>query len=247
MVKILSSSFLKIQEIDLFKYYVKWVEHHKPEKQSLDEMIALIRFPMMSPKDLFKTVKPSKLVPSPIYIEAQEYHLVPEEFDKAQLRFNPRVNKSKSKPVSQLQQPCTNCGTISKCSQCNSVLPKCQNCCPQVMCAACGYCNNCGEVSSCSYCGAPPGLCSYCSYYRHTCNSCGYCSSCGVCSKCHSCGEPLQNCSDCYGTAWCVACSYCNSCGTISTCSDCGQFLQACINCSGVTRCNNCNEGDIFG
>lgn len=85
MIQILSSDKLCIDEIDLLKGLLKWGEHKAKEsnksiEQVLQNTIPLIRFGLISGKDLYNFVKPLKFVPKELYLKAMEFNGKPSHF-----------------------------------------------------------------------------------------------------------------------------------------------------------------------
>jgi len=90
--KIVSYPYLSISEIELFLFVEKWTkaQENAPSQNDIKEIISHIRLPLISQKDLYFKVKPTKLVPPESYMEALEYHVCPEEFDKSSIQFQLR-------------------------------------------------------------------------------------------------------------------------------------------------------------
>ena len=87
------SSNLEVREIDLFLAVAKWLEHQENEISADDkeQVLQLVRYPLISLDDLLKKVRPSKLADQTLYTAALEYNNLPmsdiceSEFSREQL------------------------------------------------------------------------------------------------------------------------------------------------------------------
>jgi hypothetical protein len=88
VLALLNLPTLDIAEIDLFRWLAKWAEVRRD--CNLDHVFSLVRYTQISKEDLLKVVKPTNLAPSSFYIEALEYHALPDIYDQSLQRFSPR-------------------------------------------------------------------------------------------------------------------------------------------------------------
>jgi hypothetical protein len=66
-----------VEEIHIFQAVVNWTK--KNGDFQLDEILELIRFPIMTPQQLSDIVEPQGLVPQELLFEAYRHHLVPQK------------------------------------------------------------------------------------------------------------------------------------------------------------------------
>jgi len=72
-------------ELDLVKAIMKWAEHQKKNtgkdvKELLKNIARHIRYPLLSPQELVKEVKPLGIIPQDLYLQAVEFHAFPNKF-----------------------------------------------------------------------------------------------------------------------------------------------------------------------
>jgi len=104
LIELLQSETLDIDEIEIFKAVVRWIDSNigptiqlnssQNKKEVLETILPLIqcvRFALIPPNDLIRVVKPTKLVPKELYIQVLEYHLQPNLIDVSSAMFKPRV------------------------------------------------------------------------------------------------------------------------------------------------------------
>jgi hypothetical protein len=88
--QILQRESLQTSEIALFTALLRWRE--KNELQAAKELAKLIRIPQMEPKDIIKTVKPSKLVSEEVLFISLAFHAAPDEYaSNVDKMFQPRA------------------------------------------------------------------------------------------------------------------------------------------------------------
>ena len=79
MLDFLKSSNLEVREIDLFLAVAKWIEHNESElsTDNKNQVLQLIRYPLIGLNDLLMGVRPSKLADQNFYTAALEYNNLP--------------------------------------------------------------------------------------------------------------------------------------------------------------------------
>lgn len=84
---LVKSDNICVDEIELFKAVIKWgkkrckdQENFSDLKDVLQNIIPNIRYPLLSPEELINIVKPTKLCPPDLYLQALTYYSCPEDF-----------------------------------------------------------------------------------------------------------------------------------------------------------------------
>jgi len=99
MEQLLKSDKLNIEEIDLFKAVIRWGNHRRrditvttPLKEIVQNLIPLIRFPLISGPDLVNIVRPCNVVDDIPYLDALEFVNSPDLIPKnlRDFRYKPR-------------------------------------------------------------------------------------------------------------------------------------------------------------
>jgi hypothetical protein len=88
LIQILSQD-LQASELCIFSSLLEWIKAN-PEVTDYTQVFYLIRFPLLSPQELFTYVKNEPLVPHELYLESMEYHAYPDGFNKSLPQFTPR-------------------------------------------------------------------------------------------------------------------------------------------------------------
>lgn len=91
LIYILQSDFLQIPEVDLFKLVYNWCEKHQEYKP-----LKHIRLGIISSRELLNIVKPLNAIPIEDYVEAIEFNIDPEKFDKTLKKYQHRNQKKDS-------------------------------------------------------------------------------------------------------------------------------------------------------
>jgi hypothetical protein len=89
VIDILKSDTTQADELTLFKAMVRWgtyqvslLKDPVPLPKFLEKVAGFIRYPGIDPYELVFTIKPTKIAPHKLYMEAVEYHARPERFEK---------------------------------------------------------------------------------------------------------------------------------------------------------------------
>lgn len=95
MLKLLACDEVTVQEIELFQFAHQWIQLHKPSKEISQQMMSMIRFPIIPPLSLVRVVKPTHIVRKSILLEAFEYQADPSQFEQNLPQFRPRYQNRK--------------------------------------------------------------------------------------------------------------------------------------------------------
>ncbi|KAL0480514.1 BTB/POZ domain-containing protein [Acrasis kona] len=83
---------LGCEETALFNMILNWQEHKQASDEEIQKAVDLIRLPIVSARDLKKTFKDHKLINKDRYVEAMEYHVMPEFFDSQLIQNEKRFH-----------------------------------------------------------------------------------------------------------------------------------------------------------
>jgi len=100
LIMILQNNKSVFDEIEAFNACITWAKHQQDEKKVKDDIPTIlknisphVRYPLMTPKELIKFVRPTKVAPIDLYTQAVEYHAYPDSFTKkikSDLQFTKR-------------------------------------------------------------------------------------------------------------------------------------------------------------
>jgi hypothetical protein len=90
-----------VDEIHVFNSVVNWIK--KQGDCHIDDILELIRFPIMTPQQLNEVVEPQGIVPQELLFQAYRHHLVPQR-NTTFHRFMPRDQRNPQEPQEQQQQ-----------------------------------------------------------------------------------------------------------------------------------------------
>lgn len=97
LMKILCSNELSIEETDLFRFVVRWVNGNEPTEGMISELMSCVRFPLIPVKDLVHDVRSSNLVSDSLRLEAFEFQTDPSVYSESEEKKFQRRGQPSSK------------------------------------------------------------------------------------------------------------------------------------------------------
>lgn len=82
-------------ELTLFNLVYAWIKAHNPTETQILNILEHVRLPLISSKDLVSVVKPTKVVPLEMYLEALEFSVHPSRLSN-DIRFQARHKPQRS-------------------------------------------------------------------------------------------------------------------------------------------------------
>eukprot|EP01124_Arcella_intermedia_P008035 TRINITY_DN15000_c0_g1_i2.p1 TRINITY_DN15000_c0_g1~~TRINITY_DN15000_c0_g1_i2.p1 ORF type:complete len:352 (+),score=60.07 TRINITY_DN15000_c0_g1_i2:159-1214(+) len=89
LLEVLRHPHLDCTETDIFRFVQKWIAWHGPGKEEREEILGLVRFPLMSVEELETLVKPTELVPLEVIEDALAHKKGKRE--GTSMRYQPRI------------------------------------------------------------------------------------------------------------------------------------------------------------